>query len=805
MPSDAPTSLACPNIRRADAEGRKRSWKRSISVLVVALTSLVVCLAPGLARAEEESGGQVTTAAVEVTPASDAVAAIKLTDEVTGAPVSGVRFDFANIDLITGASMPIGSAVTDASGVASVGVTSAGRYTAMYADDSSLPARYDSTKLVGIAWQITVTAKNTPGIQLTEDWSLGAAAGLGSTYVKFRDVVAGDGVVTVSGQLKKDLTIPATATYDGNPITLAKADGDGLVLQVDVNTGKIKWATNFPSGAAVYSITQLADGSFAAVTYRSQKIELIDANGAATGEIPIAGTNSKFDIASRANGDLIVADYTYGSSAIYEYSSKGALVATIDLAGKTGGGTGPKAVVAADGSIVTSGGGDSSTAWAGKFELDSTQDWLFSITGNGNSRFNDVIETVENGTTYYMLAGNVNQTSGTIAIAADQTADGVELDLQSSTTTGTPMVIKLDTDGKVVWAKTFYGQTATGGDQEFNAITAETDEEGVITGYSLMGQLVGTVTVAGADNILGQDEAVITSDVNHSDAVIVRFNNKGLYVDNYQYGSGGSDDEFYGCDSTTKKVCAVGNDGTKSIVQLSKTLTSVPTPVIALRLNRWDVITTVNDATGGSMSGSTAVTYEVVADGAMVTKDYTATPATGWYLQSIEVNGTTVASPYTASAYAIDPATIGAITRDTVVKAVFVEGKVPTHTVTFDGQGGSVTAPETVDHGVTATEPADPTRDGYTFDGWYNDATAGMPYDFTTPVTADVTLYAHWTQKVAPTPETPESPASTQTVQPLSDETSPQTGDANHALPLAALMGLDTALMVFGRLARHVD
>ena len=75
--------------------------------------------------------------------------------------------------------MPIGSAVTDASGVASVGVTSAGRYTAMYADDSSLPARYDSTKLVGIAWQITVTAKNTPGIQLTEDWSLGAAAGLG--------------------------------------------------------------------------------------------------------------------------------------------------------------------------------------------------------------------------------------------------------------------------------------------------------------------------------------------------------------------------------------------------------------------------------------------------------------------------------------------------------------------------------------------------------------------------------------------------------------------------------------------------
>ncbi len=51
--------------------------------------------------------------------------------------------------------------------------------------------------------------------------------------------------------------------------------------------------------------------------------------------------------------------------------------------------------------------------------------------------------------------------------------------------------------------------------------------------------------------------------------------------------------------------------------------------------------------------------------------------------------------------------------------------------------------------GPDRPKPADPTRDGYTFDGWYTTKSGGSKYDFSTPVTADLNLYAHWTA-VAP-------------------------------------------------------
>ena len=66
------------------------------------------------------------------------------------------------------------------------------------------------------------------------------------------------------------------------------------------------------------------------------------------------------------------------------------------------------------------------------------------------------------------------------------------------------------------------------------------------------------------------------------------------------------------------------------------------------------------------------------------------------------------------------------------------------HTVTFDAQGGTP-VPETqyVQDGEKATEPDPaPTKDGFTFAGWYlNDE----PYDFTAPVTSDMELVARWT------------------------------------------------------------
>ena len=68
----------------------------------------------------------------------------------------------------------------------------------------------------------------------------------------------------------------------------------------------------------------------------------------------------------------------------------------------------------------------------------------------------------------------------------------------------------------------------------------------------------------------------------------------------------------------------------------------------------------------------------------------------------------------------------------------------PAYTVNFDNDGYDYQS-YTVQQGSTATKPAqDPTREGFLFDGWYADAGRTTPFDFTKPLTSDVTLYAGW-------------------------------------------------------------
>lgn len=65
--------------------------------------------------------------------------------------------------------------------------------------------------------------------------------------------------------------------------------------------------------------------------------------------------------------------------------------------------------------------------------------------------------------------------------------------------------------------------------------------------------------------------------------------------------------------------------------------------------------------------------------------------------------------------------------------------------VSFEtGEGSKVDSQTTADGKLV--KPADPTRDGYTFAGWYTDEACTQAYDFSTPVTADLTLYAKWTK-----------------------------------------------------------
>ena len=69
------------------------------------------------------------------------------------------------------------------------------------------------------------------------------------------------------------------------------------------------------------------------------------------------------------------------------------------------------------------------------------------------------------------------------------------------------------------------------------------------------------------------------------------------------------------------------------------------------------------------------------------------------------------------------------------------------------GEGSKVDFQTTAANG-SVTKPADPTREGYTFAGWYTDAACTKAYDFATAVTSDLTLYAKWTKNEASSPDT---------------------------------------------------
>ena len=62
------------------------------------------------------------------------------------------------------------------------------------------------------------------------------------------------------------------------------------------------------------------------------------------------------------------------------------------------------------------------------------------------------------------------------------------------------------------------------------------------------------------------------------------------------------------------------------------------------------------------------------------------------------------------------------------------------YTVTFQSEGGSEVASQ-IRANTPAARPADPTKEGYTFIGWYN---GESEWNFETPVTADLTLTAKW-------------------------------------------------------------
>lgn len=73
-----------------------------------------------------------------------------------------------------------------------------------------------------------------------------------------------------------------------------------------------------------------------------------------------------------------------------------------------------------------------------------------------------------------------------------------------------------------------------------------------------------------------------------------------------------------------------------------------------------------------------------------------------------------------------------------------------TYSIVFQSNGGLAVPSATVAHGAKLVEPTPPTRNHYTFGGWYRDSQLTNLYDFNTLVSQGFTLYAKWNEITLP-------------------------------------------------------
>lgn len=142
---------------------------------------------------------------------------------------------------------------------------------------------------------------------------------------------------------------------------------------------------------------------------------------------------------------------------------------------------------------------------------------------------------------------------------------------------------------------------------------------------------------------------------------------------------------------------------------------------------KWEAKEVTPSYTVTFMNGSVVSETKTIEEGKTVAKPTNPTKEgytfVGWYLDGTAFDFSTK------------------ITSNTILTAEWKEvEKTPTYKVTFVN-GSNVYKTETVEEGNIVTKPTDPTKDGYTFVGWYQDDTA---FNFSTKITSDTVLVAEW-------------------------------------------------------------
>ena len=161
---------------------------------------------------------------------------------------------------------------------------------------------------------------------------------------------------------------------------------------------------------------------------------------------------------------------------------------------------------------------------------------------------------------------------------------------------------------------------------------------------------------------------------------------------------------------------------------------------VTVVITTWDKDNNCISEVGGTVTGAPTVTKK--GD----TIEVTVTPKDGYEIVEISFGDGLISIQTGMSTKFTVPADYTPLSDGVQIDVLFrAKAASPsTYTVTFNTDGGSAVAAQTVTSGAKATKPADPAKEGFTFDGWYKDAAFTTAFDFNTAINSDVTVYAKW-------------------------------------------------------------
>jgi len=151
---------------------------------------------------------------------------------------------------------------------------------------------------------------------------------------------------------------------------------------------------------------------------------------------------------------------------------------------------------------------------------------------------------------------------------------------------------------------------------------------------------------------------------------------------------------------------------------------------------------TVNTTTGGEIVSEQVEKYSENAVVEIEAKAKSGYTFTGW----TSSNGGTFEDAGNLKTKFTMPANDTTIIANFEAKTSSGHGGPSSFTVKFETNGGSRISSRNIKKGISMLPPAEPTKDGYVFDGWYKDKELTEAYDFDSKITSSMTIYAKWTE-----------------------------------------------------------